>query len=257
MKKTILSLIILTLAFANSSVAQVSNAGVKFDFRNFQSGYFEDKSSLEKNLIRYNPEIFQLSDDGKYVLNYNNLKGSPYEVNDFSFGFVTDEQSNKSVNLFLRYNIFSDEVELRASLDKDDKMIALLKESDISCKIKGRLYRYASFLDENSLAKEGYLIQIYKGKHYSLYKRLKSVFTPKKISENGYAATIKAKFKRTTLYYIEKGDVISFLPNKKKILINKFNSKTLGMKRYLKNKKSTLKKEIDLIDLVKFLDASI
>lgn len=257
MKKTIIFIITLILVFTNDSKAQdVSTAGVKFDWRSYQNSYFSNDSSLEQNLRLSNPDIFKLNEAGKYVINFDNIKGSPYEINAFSFGHVTDEISNKSVNLYLRYNIYNDEIELKPDFNSK-KILGLLKEHDISCKIRDKYYYYAAFIDEKNNIKKGYLIQVYKGENYSLFKRLKSTFTPKKASKNSYVQAKKAKFKKSISYYIKKGDIISFLPNKKKTMLNKFKSEKINFKNYISKKRPNLKDEKDIIDLVKFLDASI
>ncbi len=211
---------------------------------------------LEQKLRRFNPELFEQKSNGKYVLDFSHLKGSPYEKNTFSFGHVTDEISNKSVNLYLRYNIYNDEIELKASLEPNEKTVALLKKYDISCTINGKYYKYAHFTDENNKTIDGYIIKIYSGKKVSLYKRLTSSFTPKKYPKNSFSQAEPATFETKATYYLQKGNSITYLSNKKKILLQEFKN-NLAAKNILRKKRSKLKKETDFLQLVKSLNTSI
>jgi len=229
---------------------------------NISAGQLNQKFSFSADLLlsqqlrRYNPDLFVKNENGKYVLNYKLIKGSPYEKNTFSFGHVTDEISNKSVNLYLRYNIYNDEIELKASLESGKKTVALLKKHDISCTINGKYYKYASFINKNNKTKDGYLIEIYKGKNYNLYKRLTSTFTPKKIPENSYSQIEPASFSTNIYYYLQKDNKsITYLPSKKKYLIRLFKNNT-SLKNLLRHKNSNLKQEGDFLQIVKSLDSS-
>lgn len=246
------SSIFMGVCFAQDAAVDRINAG-QLAFNKFTYPY---NILFEEKLRNFNPDLFKPNKSGEFVLDFKNFKGSPYEVNSFLFGFVTDEQSNKSVNLYLRYNIYNDEVELKTSLEEDEKIIALLKEQDISCTIDGKYYQFASFNDEKNEAINGYLIQIYEGKNYQLFKRLKSAFTPKKASENSFNQAIPARFETSVSYYIKQGDSTSYLPEKKKLLLAKFSNQNNLVKNYLSNKSTTLKDVNDFIGLIKLLDSS-
>ncbi len=244
--------IFMGVCYAQDDAVARINAG-QLAFNKFTYPY---NILFEEKLRNFNPDLFKPNESGEFVLDFKNFNGSPYEVNSFLFGFVTDEQSNKSVNLYLRYNIYNDEVELKSTLDPDEKLIALLKEHDISCTINGKYYQFASFNDEKNEAINGYLIQIYKGKNYQLFKRLKSTFTPKKVSENSFTQAIPAKFDTTVSYYIKQGASILYLPEKKKLLLAEYSNQKSLVKNYLSTKSKTLKDETDFIDFVKLLDSS-
>lgn len=261
MKKIFLTFIILMLSLfsINAQVVNEGDPAIANIFKGQEAISDHTYSAdllLEQKLRRFNPDIFKPNAKGKYVLDFNHLKGSPYEKNTFSFGHVTDEISNKSVNLYLRYNIYNDEIELKASLQPNEKTIALLKKHDISCVINGRFYKYASFNNEKNKTKDGYLIEIYKGKNYNLYKRLTSTFTPKKIPKNSYSQIELATFDTKVTYYLQKGNSITYLSNKKKILLREFNN-NFAAKNILRNKGSKLKKENDFLQFVKSLDTSV
>jgi len=211
---------------------------------------------LEQKLRRFNPDLFKQNKQGQYILDYNHLKGSPYEKRTFSFGHVTDELSNKSVNLYLRYNIYNDEIELKASLQPNEKTVALLKKNDISCTINGKYYIYASFINEKNEKKDGYLIEIYKGKNYNLYKRLTSNFTPKKYPKTSYSQVQLASFDTKIDYYLQKGNAITYLSNKKKSLLREFKNNSAA-KNILRTKGAKLKNVSDFLQLVKSIDDNL
>lgn len=256
MKKALTSLVATILLFTNVFAQDDAVARINAGQLAFNKFTYPNNILFEQKLRNFNPDLFKSNQSGEFVLDFKNFKGSPYEMNDFSFGFVTDEQSNKSVNLFLRYNIYNDEIELKITLEKDEKIIALLKEHDISCTINGKYYQLASFNDEKNEAINGYLIQIYKGKIFQLFKHLKSTFTPKKVSENSFTQPIPARFDTSVSYYLKQGESFQYLPEKKKLLLAKFGNQNVALKNYLNSKSATLKDEIDFIELVKQLDSS-
>jgi hypothetical protein len=244
--KHLLSLLLFTVAISLLGFAQDTvQQSLRFEYSsNFQPN---------KNLRNFNPEIFIQKPNGTYILDYINIKGSPYENNEFTFGKVTDESSNKSINLYLRYNIYNDIFELKANLD-DNKTAPLLKANDLSCKIGNNIYYYLSFTDENNKEFNGYLKLLYKGKKYSLYQRLTSHFTPRKEAINSFTPPVPPTFDKKISYYIKQGEAISFLPYKKKHLLKKYPSQSKAIKTYLSRTRPNLRKKNDLISFVRFLD---
>jgi len=265
MKKLNLTLLVFVFLFSLIQ-AQQSNTGFGQSAQGAQGAgsWFNTpgskdyyNSNFEINTLKVsNPEIFKKDDGGKSILDFGNLKGSPYENNDFLFGHVTDELTNKSVNLFLRYNIYNDNIELKASLETGEKIIALLKKDDISCVISGKSYYYLNFKDEEGSNKEGYLKLRYKGENYSLYQRLTAYFTPRQKGDNSYKKLKPATFKKRTAYYLKQGNKVTFLPKKKKALLSNFPSLSKTLKTYLSKVHPNLKNEKDLVSLVKFLDSN-
>ncbi len=137
MKKFLLPLALSVFVFFNLSAQnQAANR--------IGAGQLNQKFSYSANLLlsqqlrRYNPDLFEEVENGKYVLNFKLIKGSPYENNHYLLGRVIDEKNHKSINMYLRYNIYGDEIEIKAVLH-DTKTKALLKKNDISCVIKGIL----------------------------------------------------------------------------------------------------------------------
>jgi len=207
---------------------------------------------LSQQLRRYNPDLFKLNESGNYVLNYKLIKGSPYENNQYQPGKIIDEKYHKSTNMFLRYNIYGDEIEIKKSLNSKAK--ALLKKHDISCVIKGIPYKFLTFKNSANREIDGYLKLLYKGTKYSLYERLTSRFTPKQEAENSFTQATQAFFDTSISYYIEHNGSITFFPNKKKYLIKKYLTLSKGIKSYIKKHHTRLKEKNDMIGLVIFLN---
>ena len=269
MKKLNLTLLVFVFLFSLTQAQQSnvgfgqsakSGPGTEYRFVWFNSAstkeYYNANFILENELKIRNPELFKKNNDGKFILNFNNFRGSPYESNEYLFGHVTDEISQKSVNLFLRYNVYNDIIELKASLEKDEKTIALLKKGDISCVINGKTYNYFNFTNEEGVNKDGYLKLIHKGTNFSLYKRLTARFKAKEMGDNSYKKQKPATFSKRTSYYLKQGNKVTFLPKKKKALLNNFPSLSKTLKTYLSKVHPNLKNEKDLVSLVKFLDSN-
>ena len=270
MKKTVLTLIV-SVCFLTTVQSQQSNVGfgqsqnnakvadVWYDINISQGSANYDTNSnfyLQNDLRAANPEIFKKNDDDSYDIDFKNIKGSPYVSNSYLFGHVTDEISHKSVNIYLRYNIYNDIIELKASLEKGEKTIALLKKHDISCVINGKTYNYLNFTDKKGTHKNGYLKLLYKGKKYSLYERLTSVFTSKKKAQNSYTKSKPASFSKKVSYYLRKENKVTFLPNKKKDLLSSFPELNKTLKSYIKRVHPNFKKENDVLNFVKYLNSS-
>jgi len=247
MKKILLSFLLVLFVSILGLAQETVQQSLRFSYsENFQPN---------KNLRNSNPELFKQKPNGTYILDYINIKGSPYENNAFTIGKVTDESSNKSINLYLRYDMYNDIFELKANLH-DNKTAALLKINDLSCKMGNDAYYYLSFIDENHKELNGYLKLLYKGKKYSLYQRLTSHFTPRKEAINSFTPPVPPTFGKKVSYYVKQGETISFLPYKKKHLLKKYPSQSKVIKTYLSRTRPNLRKKNDLISFVRFLDAT-
>lgn len=208
----------------------------------------------KKQNVRNNPTIFRINDVGEVVMNYKLVKGSPFENNNFTLGVIVDETNHKSINMYLRYNIYSDEIEIKQEVYIPESE-SLLKVEDISCVINGKTYKYLGFTNDSNAELNGYLKVLYKGSYNSVYERLTSHYKPYQEAENSFVPAKSPSFETITKYYIQQGDSISALPSKKKDLYLKFPELNKEIKTFFSKNKVNIRTPEGVIKFAQFLDA--
>ena len=78
------------------------------------------------------------------------IKGSPYFITSFTLGSLKQKEEIISKTLYLRYNAFSDEVEIGLSPHQEKAEEAVLKRNDIECTIGNESYQYRLFKDKTN-----------------------------------------------------------------------------------------------------------
>jgi len=203
---------------------------------------------------RGSSNIYKLNEQGEYVINFDIIKGSPYENNNFLMGLLVDEVGHKNVNIYLRYNIYNDVIEFKEELYSPNTL-ALLKQKDISCVINGMAYKYLTFTNESNTELDGYLKVLYAGKNYSAYQHLSSHFTPKQAAENSFIPGVVPTFDTKSQYFIQQGDSISPLPYKRKEIYKKFPDQADALKPFFSKNKKNLRSAEGAKALTQFLDS--
>jgi hypothetical protein len=128
------------------------------------------------------------------------------------FGKALDDK------IFLRYNAISDEMEMSLSPYATESDQVLIKNSKVYCSIQGMVYKYLPLADGNSsLAKAGYVREVYKGQHSSLYLREREVFREGKKARTSLERSFPPRFIDESEWYIQskKGALQFIKPSKK------------------------------------------
>ncbi|MCX2679795.1 hypothetical protein OOZ15_07590 [Galbibacter sp. EGI 63066] len=186
------------------------------------------------------------------TLELENINGSPYLNESFTKGKVFYKDSLMGEH-FLRYNAYSDEVELKRTVLKEESIKALLKDKYIYCTISGVPVVYTSYSNDKEQMLNGYLLKITEGSQYSLYVKKTKIFKEGKISTNSLAQSIPPKFVDETEYYIGKhhDNIKIHLPVKKRKLLQVFNiALRPKIKKYIKQHKIKLKDKNELVKLI-------
>ncbi len=183
----------------------------------------------------------------------SNIIGSPYATKEFKKGLIFEKGKLIESRLLLRYNIFSDEIEIK--LDRDsDEYSALIKNQDYSIVID--LNTYVSIPYEGSEKKGNYFNFLAEGKHFSLYKKSKVKFEPAKFGKTSYEKDKKAEFITTNTYYLVSNEGTFYeLPKSKSKFYKIFKGKEKEMKSFAKKAKINIKIEKDLKRLIKYYNA--
>jgi len=172
----------------------------------------------------------------------SNVKGSPYLNKTFMPGVATIK--DQSYTAILRYNAYSDEIEMK---DEDNKNISLLKRDYITASFDGNNYEIINLGN-----KKGYVIVLEKG-HYSLFKRYIKEFIPEKEGATSYNSGKPAQLIDNISYYIKIGDASAKqVKFRKNDLMNLLGEKEV--KSYAKMNKSKLNSESEVINFIKKLN---
>lgn len=179
-----------------------------------------------------------------------NLVGSLYINKKFSLAKVADINNY----LLLRYDAYSDEMELKIHENKINYMLKPLGMS-IIFKNNQKMYKVYDYLNKtNRETVKGFFIVLVQGDEISLLAQEKIKFHEEKLAQSGYDKYIPPTFKRTpdTFYIGFKNHTTKLVPKKKKEFISLFSTKKKKIEKFIKSGKLNIKKKNDLIKIFKY-----
>ncbi|WP_281989989.1 hypothetical protein [Aquimarina aggregata] len=178
------------------------------------------------------------------LLRYN---GSIYSNEKYSEARIIDEKSG-TYYVNLRHNVYSDVLEYK----EGPKSYEVIKNSSIYAYIDSEEYRYCNFKTHKGQLRHGYYTPIDKTDTYSVYKKHDLKITePKEKDPMTGSSMTSGKIKLETIFFLEQDGIIVSLPTNKKEILITFQDKSDELKEFIKKEKLRLKKEEDLIKLVK------
>lgn len=187
-------------------------------------------------------------------INYAEVSGSPYENETFQLGKVSNKLNDNVQNYLMRYNIFTDEMEIQANDDKTNSQL-LIKSKNIHVLLNKKEYHYESYQTSSEKINEGYFIVKYKGENCSLFEKKNKVYQAGKPARDSFHQATPAKFKDSDEYYYKINETLVPLSNNKNSILKEFSNKESDLKNYMKAEKLDVKKEADLIKLIQYYDS--
>lgn len=217
-----------------------------------QSGF----SQNAKDYIETNNSKKVNDKDIKVIIVDPNLKGSPYANQNFIKGEVIDKQNNKKIDVYLRYRIIDDVIQVKSNstnnniyiLSRSPKNEALIGQSlylfleNYPIQMNGTSNGYALVL--NSINKSAILL-----------KRQVQEYIASKEAENSYSSNTPAKLNTSTYYFIKINDEIIQIEPHKKRAADAFPDHKKELENYIKDKKLKFRgddEEKDLIELIEY-----
>ncbi|NER10501.1 hypothetical protein SAMN06265375_102524 [Muriicola jejuensis] len=200
----------------------------------------------------------QVRDDDEIVTHFVGAEvGSPYELEEFEKGSVFYEDDNLG-EYYYRYNIFSSEVELKRTLMAEEKQQALIRDPKVVLIPKtGNLgYHYLPFTTSKGDRLEGYLLLLYRGENFKIYKHLESKFTEAKPAANSMVNPIPSRFSTFTSYFLQAdgGDIAEVSLKKNRFLKELNDPMADKVKQFMKEEGIDLSDESQLIRTVAQMD---
>lgn len=184
---------------------------------------------------------------------YRATIGSPYSNEDFLEGKIFKDDKLVKSDIAMRYNLFSDEIEIKNS-KSDETYSALLRDPDIFVKIFNDIYVFIPFKGSNE--KGHYFKVSTEGKNFNLYTKKSVVYKAPYYAKSSYDVSRPAEWSKEVSYYLvsKKGDFYE-LPNSKSKIIKAMSPKEKEMKSFIKKENIQLNKESDLIKLVNYYNS--
>jgi len=188
----------------------------------------------------------------------SSIEGSPYFDSKFHESTVVYFGKELKEKIFLRYNAFSDELEMSTSANAKSSEHALMKNNKIYCKINNMVYKYFPLKNGNELlGRAGYVREIYRGDNFSLYHRKRKIFREGKKARTSLERSFPPRFVDEKEWYLQKGEYsLEYLKLNKKHLKSQLDLDAKQLDSYLKKNKNALKSEKELKRLVEFFDTN-
>ena len=187
---------------------------------------------------------------------FNKIEGSPYFETTFKSAEIKYFEENLKDNVFIRYNAFSDEMEVGTNPNQQSADNVLIKNNKVYCIIDGDVYRYLAYTNENDPPAVGYVKELFRGKVFSLFERKSKIYMEATIAKTSLERAFPARFIEKINYYysVENGSLMRIKLSKKK-LISALKSYTDEIKSFISNSDSKLKSPNEVIKLFKYLEA--
>lgn len=209
------------------------------------------------------PDSFLKS--GNKTINYKDINGTPYTynkqkiINGIPSGKLYDSEFKLINTLYIRYNAFSDNMEL-SKIDDSIDYYLLKKEHNAWYIVLGenkyRAYNYRK-KDRDDI---GFFVIISDNddKYCTLLKKEKIIFKDAVAQQNAFVTSSPTRFtKEKDIYYIKIGDALMQIPKKEKDFIKLFLNKKEQLKKHLTKNKYKLNKEKDLLEIVNYYNSII
>jgi len=175
------------------------------------------------------------------------IQGIPYFDPEFKVGEVF-VKGQEVYGALLRYNAFSDEIEMKAN----GEINALLKRDYISVRIEDYNYRIEKYKENSSLL-QGYFIVLNEGKYRLLLRKIK-VFQEGKEANNSYGNSVPSRFEKSESYYIADGsEVVQKVRLRKKDLLAILGNNA-DLLDFINSKGYKLKSATEVIEVLDFLN---
>lgn len=176
-----------------------------------------------------------------------NIEGSAYVPENFISGKIYINGEIMQDNVFLRYNMVNDEIEIKNSLYDTGNNNAVIKDPEIYARVGNTTYVFAPY--KGSVDDGGYFALVATGENYDLYKRATATFIPFK-SATPFVPEKAATFKIKKSYYLvnKQGNFFNLPTNKRKIL-KVMDDYDFEIKEFISSKNLDLDNEAHLVDV--------
>lgn len=183
-----------------------------------------------------------------------NITGSQYFDLDFKESKLEYFERIIKDSGYMRYNAFTDEVEMADTPYQNNSDLVLIKSKDVIPTINGQRYEYLPHRLNKENTKIGYLIKVYEGSKYTLYIKKSKKFMEAKIARTSLENSFPPRYVDDSKTYIStSGNTPIAIKNSKKTVLKFFNNSS-GLKKFIKNEKIKFNKTESIIKVVEYVD---
>jgi hypothetical protein len=248
------AILLITVASAQGNLHSPGEGGAFTQSRLAQiKGFDAENSDLGNNpwmMDLYNDMRTKFGRLGEEVnLTLEDIDGTIYLNEDFTLGALYDE-GVVFKRIYLRYDAYNDEVELKTSLE-DDVVRSMVKHPKYSCSIDGDKFVYIDYVREDGELQSGYLQPLGYGGDYILYKKQIKVFKEGKPAKTSLDNSFPHRFLDKTEYYVSTNrGAPKYLKTKKSDVLSLFSDDDYSeIKKYVKGKHLDFGDSRDLMNL--------
>ncbi len=182
------------------------------------------------------------------------IKGSPYQNENFQTGAIYYDGKLIQDNVLLRYNIFADQFEMKEELYSEN-MTAIAYDPSISLKLEGQTYVYLPIL-EQEIEKGSYYKVVTKNLSYNLYKKTSVTYAPKVFATTSFKKNVPASFNQTETYFLRSKDgSFTELPTNKNKLVKALSPKSNEIKKFIKTNNIKIDDEKSLARIIRYYES--
>ena len=192
---------------------------------------------------------------GKKTFSNQKIKGTPYFDKTFKLAEVEYFGELITDKIYIRYNAYSDEMEIASSpLTKISENI-LIKNNKVFCIIDGKTYRYLGFNEDSQPPAVGYLKELFKGELFSFYERKFKLYMEATAARTSLERSFPARFVEKIQYYysVNNGEINQIKLSKKNIL-NEFKTYSSSIKQFMEKNNNKLKSLEEVVEMFNFID---
>jgi len=224
--------------------------------QDMKTGYLDATSqvmnTLQEHILSTNLISMTIDDEDKSNVVLSEAKGSPFLNQKFESGTVKIISSNDSFGFQMRYNIYSDEIEIQ-DLEKN-KLIPVKKESDYVCYIGKDTFKYFEYTDSNAEVTNGYFVELVANKA-SLFLNYKSKFHPAQPASSPLLQDKPARFFTSKTYYLFYKEELKLISLKSKKFLESFGILKNQIDSFMKSNKLKPINEADLIKIINYFNS--
>ena len=156
---------------------------------------------------------------------------------------------------YMRYNGFSDEIEMSSTPGNWESDVILIKSKDVVPVIEGEKFIYLPYRLDDGRAVLGYLIEIFSGEKLNLYLKKKKTFMEAVEARTSLENSFPARYVESTDIYVSvDGDTPIPLKRTKKSIISFFDSNSSEVKAFIKSNRLKVNDIKSLIKIFEFAE---
>lgn len=211
-------------------------------------------NALTSDLLRVDEYVKKNDNEAAYTLD-KNVKGSPYFNDEFVLGNIYEGNKLLATETPIRYNIYSNEIEVKENLeDPDEEAKPLPKDSNIFVKINDAIIVLIPF---NGSDEEGHYFQVlYEGKKVGLLKKVEKEYTTPKKANTSITRDLMGAFTDNTTFFLQTRNGRMFeLPKTKAKKFLVFGKHAAALEAYAVENQLNINKDMDLRRLVMHFDS--